>query len=68
VDRAGERSSYVRLIDFLYHSTLGSRVIKKRGEEPGGRQVRGDGTSGSSGFDLILFSYQMRVLGFESEV
>jgi len=26
-----EASSYLRLIDFVYHSTLGSRVIKKKG-------------------------------------
>ena len=25
-----EEGSYLRLIDFLYHSTLGSRVIKKK--------------------------------------
>jgi len=26
-----EAGSYLRLIDFVYHSTLGSRVIKKKG-------------------------------------
>ena len=26
-----EEDSYLRLIDFVYHSTLGLRVIKKRG-------------------------------------
>ena len=25
-----EAGSYVRLIDFVYHSTLGSRVMKKK--------------------------------------
>ena len=29
-----EAGSYVRLIDFVYHSTLGLRVIKKRREDP----------------------------------
>ena len=28
-----EAGSYLRLIDFVYHSTLGLRVIKKRREE-----------------------------------
>ena len=27
---ASEAGSYLRLIDFVYHSTLGSRVIKKK--------------------------------------
>jgi len=30
VDDALEAGSYLRLIDFLYHSTLGLRVIKKK--------------------------------------
>jgi len=33
VDEEGlkyEKGSYLRLIDFVYHSTLGSRVIKKK--------------------------------------
>ena len=28
--RGSEAGSYFRLIDFVYHSTLGLRVIKKR--------------------------------------
>ena len=28
-----EAGSYLRLIDFVYHSTLGLRVIKKKEEE-----------------------------------
>ena len=28
--RGSEAGSYLRLIDFVYHSTLGLRVIKKR--------------------------------------
>ena len=28
-----EAGSYLRLIDFVYHSTLGLRVIKKKREE-----------------------------------
>jgi len=28
-----EAGSYLRLTDFVYHSTLGSRVIKKKEEE-----------------------------------
>jgi len=28
-----EAGSYLRLIDFVYHSTLGLRVIKKREED-----------------------------------
>ena len=31
-----EAGSYLRLIDFLYHSTLGLRVIKKKKTEQGG--------------------------------
>jgi len=30
-----EAGSYLRLIDFVYHSTLGLRVIKKKKEEGG---------------------------------
>ena len=30
-----EAGSYLRLIDFVYHSTLGSRVIKKKKEQEG---------------------------------
>ena len=38
-----EAGSYLRLIDFVYHSTLGLRVIKKKKKELGAgftRQVR----------------------------
>jgi len=35
-----EAGSYLRLIDFVYHSTLGLRVIKKRRRRPDG--VRAD--------------------------
>jgi len=43
-----EAGSYVRLIDFVYHSTLGLRVIKKRREEtrdpkPYPERVKGGG-------------------------
>ena len=31
--RGSEAGSYLRLIDFVYHSTLGLRVIKRRREE-----------------------------------
>jgi len=34
-----EEGSYYRLIDFLYHPTLGSRVIKKKKEESGTRRL-----------------------------
>jgi len=37
-----EAGSYFRLIDFVYHSTLGLRVIKKR-REWGGGPIRGEG-------------------------
>ena len=30
-----EAGSYLRLIDFVYHSTLGSRVIKKKKKDGG---------------------------------
>jgi len=45
-----EAGSYLRLIDFVYHSTLGLRVIqkeKKEGGRPwrGGRRCRGRGAS-----------------------
>jgi len=29
-----EAGSYLRLIDFAYHSTLGLRVIKKKKKDP----------------------------------
>ena len=29
-----EAGSYLRLIDFVYHSTLGLRIIKKKKEPP----------------------------------
>jgi len=34
-----EAGSYLRLIDLLYHSTLGLRVIKKRGLTLAARSV-----------------------------
>ena len=30
MDSDSEKGSYVRLMDFVYHSTLGLRVIKKK--------------------------------------
>ena len=36
-----EAGSYLRLIDFVYHSTLGSRVIKKKSS--GERERAGGG-------------------------
>ena len=36
-----EAGSYLRLIDFVYHSTLGLRVIKKRREDPALSKYRG---------------------------
>ena len=38
-----EAGSYLRLIDFVYHSTLGLRVIKKK------REAQGDLASGVVG-------------------
>jgi len=35
-----DAGSYVRLIDFVYHSTLGLRVIKKK--KPQGQSTFGD--------------------------
>ena len=35
-----EAGSYLRLIDFVYHSTLGLRVMTKRREEGSGFRVR----------------------------
>ena len=35
-----EEGSYLRLIDFVYHSTLGLRVIKKKKK---GRHIRREG-------------------------
>jgi len=32
-----EAGSYLRLIDFVYHTTLGLRVIKKKRRYPGAR-------------------------------
>ena len=34
-----EAGSYLRLIDFVYHSTLGLRVIKKKRGETGGDEA-----------------------------
>jgi len=33
-----EAGSYLRLIDFVYHSTLGLGVIKKRGRSTSGKR------------------------------
>ena len=39
-----EAGSYLKLIDFMYHSTLGLRVIKKkRGNQRNGTRERGSG-------------------------
>jgi len=35
-----EAGSYLRLIDFVYHSTLGLGVIKKNKKKPNGYGVR----------------------------
>jgi len=35
-----EAGSYLRPVDFVYHSTLGLRVIKKKEEERGSRAAR----------------------------
>ena len=37
-----EAGSYLRLIDLVYHSTLGLRVIKKKKKVPG-VEIRGEG-------------------------
>ena len=39
-----EAGSYLRLIDFVYHSTLGVRVIKKKKGGRAGEAQGGDGT------------------------
>jgi len=38
-----EAGSYLKLIDFVYHSTLGLRVITKKGRSPAGVGRRRDG-------------------------
>jgi len=48
-----EAGSYVRLMDFVYHSTLGSRVIKKkRGDSP----AMADWTQRSSSVTSLILS------------
>ena len=52
----GEAGSYSRLMDFVYHSTLGVRVMKKRrGVMMGG--WRGATTAGESGRDCPVQGY-----------
>ena len=59
-----EAGSYLRLIDFVYHSTLGLRVIKKKKkktshEHPSGLRVRVVfHTPGNSTFLLLLYYSQ----------
>ena len=43
--------SYSRLIDFVYHSTLGFGVIKKKREETTVYQKKKDSTVEEEGFD-----------------
>ena len=38
-----EGCSYLRLIDFVYHSTLGLRVIKKKKVDGAGLRAQGSG-------------------------
>ena len=38
-----EAGSYLRFIDFVYHSTLGLRVIKKKREDGPGEAMRCEG-------------------------
>ena len=45
-----EAGSYLRLIDFVYHSTLGLRVIKKK-RSPGSR---GDCAQGQAGCGVTV--------------
>ena len=54
-----EAGSYVRLIDFVYHSTLGLSVIKKRGVTMVRRRMAG----GSSGKRLLSRSSAVSDLG-----
>jgi len=42
-----EAGSYLRLIDFVYHSTLGVRVIKKKKKRIRGGAARGRGAAGA---------------------
>ena len=42
-----EAGSYSRLIDFLFHSTLGLRVIKKK------KKMQGVSDLGGSGIELL---------------
>ena len=52
-----EAGSYLRLIDVVYHSTLGLRVIKKKRERPAGSgQERGVSPTSSS---LLLSSLEL---------
>jgi len=55
-----EAGSYVRLIDFVYHSTLGLSVIKKK---RGVTMVRRRMAGGSSGKRLLSRSSAVSDLG-----
>jgi len=42
---------HLRLIDFVYHSTIGLRVIKKRKKKDGGERELSEGGGGGGAFD-----------------
>ena len=56
--------SYLRLIDFVYHSTLGLRVIKKKKKRLDARSRRVQGTSREQGLGLGLEDLRFRVYGW----
>ena len=53
-----EAGSYVRLMDFVYHSTLGSRVIKKKQNHSSGGDspAMADWTQRSSSVASLILS------------
>jgi len=61
--RGSEAGSYLRLIDFVYHSTLGLRVIK---EDVGVSGGRGFGVQCSGGPRLLSILRMVMLLRFLS--
>ena len=58
-----EAGSYLRLIDCVYHSTLGLRVIKKKKFNFEGSGLRAPGAGQGSGVDDLEFGSRVPELG-----
>ena len=58
-----EAGSYLRIIDFAHHSTLNSRVIKKRRRAAGDFTGEGGRVQGSW-LNVQVLGYRVQGLGF----